>query len=114
MEYLPSHHGLNALEDVVCCVEKYMRNIDLMHPPVLVIPACRRGLVTSRAPAVVFPPQHPVTLEDITKYGKLPAWCAENGRFRSAAELQQYLQNTKYDCPPLVWLETATPAQRSI
>ena len=59
-------------------------------------------------------PKHPLTLEDITNYGKFVAWCAETGRFRAAAELQQYLQNTTYYCPPLVWLEAATPAQRSL
>jgi len=112
VEDLPGHQGPNALEDVVCCVKEYMRSIGLMHPPVLVIPACRRGLVTSRAPTFVLP-KHPLTPEDITNYGKLAAWCAENGRYRAAAELQQYLQNTTSYCPPLVWLETATPAQRS-
>ena len=58
VDNVPGHHGPNALEDVVCCVKEYMRSIGLMHPPVLVIPASRRGLVTSRAPAVV-PPKHP-------------------------------------------------------
>ena len=84
-----------------------------MHPPVLVIPASRCGLVTSKAPTVVFP-KHPLTPEDVTTFAKLVAWCAENWRFRAAAELQQYLQNTQYYCPPLVWLETAIPAQRSL
>ena len=110
MEDLPGHQGPNALEDVVCCVKEYMRSIGLMHPPALVIPACRRGLVTSRAPTFVLP-KHPLTPEDITNYGKLAAGCAENGRYRAAAELQRRIQHL-YG-PPLVWLETATPAQLS-
>ena len=59
-----------------------------MHPPALVIPASRRGLVISKAPTVAFP-KHPLNPEYINNYGKLAAWCAENGRFRAATELQQ-------------------------
>ena len=93
--------------------EEYMRSIEFMRHQALVIPACRRGLVTSRAPTVVFP-KHPLTPEDIAHYGKLVARCAENGRFRAAAELQQCLHIITYYCFPLAWLETATPAQRNI
>ena len=89
-------------DDIVCCVKTYMRDVQLQHPPVVVLPLARQANLMAPTKFVLV---HPLTAKEIETYLDLEHKCrTELDLPRAAAALHDLVHKRDYEAPVLEWL----------
>lgn len=103
--------GVGDDDDVFCCVKTYMRDLDLQHEPVLVLPANRRGRVGQPEPQG-YVPVHEMAPKTIEQLLQIASVCElDLGMNRAAAALRDLVMQRLYCLPAPGWLGEACAAR---